>query len=689
MVRQPEKTLRQKYKPSLIGVMSFKDSRQYSMDTEFTRLELATPTPDHIVRWMRLKVYGTPDPTPDQNPTKGRANSIAYAKKAISHFVPNRLMTWNEMSVPPAGNPTKSAPVNDLIKFIKMKEVRKQGKASQARRHFEQPEYEKVIDLLESCEDEPARCFSGAIYRFQTSMIGRIDDCAKFSSDNLTRNFQHSEYSCLARLCWSKNVRTEKDAPQQILLGASNPHYCVLLGLSTWIELSIGISGRGNQFIFNYRGSNDPITIKDNADAILKKVLKRPEFELVEIIQGSKGTHSMRKFATTFARRNGCNKDDTDLRARWKGKGRQQDDYSDTTLPYPDAKVCAALCKGGPVHYKVRENSGISNQWILDFVVPNTRSQYCESVSLVLGRALLWRIFDPEESEKVPASITNRVIQAYGELLNNILDDGINPIKKVALLVTGDDAEVFIDVLLEDEESGNETGGALAGGAQQLTLDRRANRMGTQELNHMNSLLLHLREDNKSLMEEMQRMHEREVRLLKLQNKNLRKLMRQPALMHGVPVQRRARIAPVFNAATVINDRSEEEAEAAEEEDVGGHWRRNPPRVVDEMRKLTRNPRSIHELWDEWQFGIGNRIPAKDFTSRDRGNCKYTFHRRKVVWDKVSEMVRSGWNAVEACHRIYTVYGRSSSVTQIINAMRKDRKTGGHPGLRTLDIVNV
>ena len=157
--------------------------------------------------------------------------------------------------------------------------------------------------------------------------------------------------------------------------------------------------------------------------------------------------------------------------------------------------------------------------------------------------------------------------------------------------------------------------------------------------------------------------------------------MRKPALMHGVPVQRRARMAPVFNAVTVINDRSEEE--------VGGQWRRNPPRVVDAMRNLTRNPRSIHELWDEWQFGIGNRIPAKDFTSRDRGNCKYTFHRRKVVWDKVSEMVRSGWNAVEACHRIYTVYGRSSSVTQIINAMRKDRKTGRHPGLRTLDIMNV
>ena len=266
MPRRPEKSLEEKYKPSLVAVMSFKDSMQYSLNDVFTREQLAALTPDHIVRWMRLKVYGTPDPTAHMNPTKGRANSIAFAKKAISHFMPNRLMTFNEMSVPPVGNPTKSAPVNHLIKLVKMKEVQKQGKASQARKQFEQPEYERVISLLESCEDESSRCFSSAIYRFQTSMIGRIDDCSKFSCENLTRNFQHSEYSCLARLCWSKNVRTEKDAPQQILLGASNCKYCVLLGLATWLELNIAHLGLDNPFIFNYRGAQNPVIIKENAD---------------------------------------------------------------------------------------------------------------------------------------------------------------------------------------------------------------------------------------------------------------------------------------------------------------------------------------------------------------------------------------------------------------------------------------
>ena len=86
MPRRPEKSLEEKYKPSLVAVMSFKDSMQYLVQDEFTREQLAALTPDHIVHWMRLKVYGTPDLDPNMNPTKGRANSIAFAKKAISYL---------------------------------------------------------------------------------------------------------------------------------------------------------------------------------------------------------------------------------------------------------------------------------------------------------------------------------------------------------------------------------------------------------------------------------------------------------------------------------------------------------------------------------------------------------------------------------------------------------------------------
>jgi hypothetical protein len=79
--------------------------------------------------------------------------------------------------------------------------------------------------------------------------------------------------------------------------------------------------------------------------------------------------------------------------------------------------------------------------------------------------------------------------------------------------------------------------------------------------------------------------------------------------------------------------------------------------------------RSLFVLWQEYEFGIGGRKAAKDFTAVERGRVKYTYHRRKVVWDAVAELVRAGWQANVACDKIYEVYGRNESVTKIINGV--------------------
>ena len=108
----------------------------------------------------------------------------------------------------------------------------------------------------------------------------------------------------------------------------------------------------------------------------------------------------------------------------------------------------------------------------------------------------------------------------------------------------------------------------------------------------------------------------------------------------------------------------------------------NPIQLEDVRRALVssgrkddfmyRSPRTLHTLWNEYEFGLANRKPAKDLTAAERGQVKYVYHRKKVLWDKVAEMVRSGWSAHDACNRMYEVYGESSSVTQIINQMRRD-----------------
>ena len=75
-------------------------------------------------------------------------------------------------------------------------------------------------------------------------------------------------------------------------------------------------------------------------------------------------------------------------------------------------------------------------------------------------------------------------------------------------------------------------------------------------------------------------------------------------------------------------------------------------------------------------FGIGNRKPARLFTSRERGRCKHTYNRRKIAWNKISELIRAGHTVQVAIDKIYDVYGRSTSLSSILYKMRGDRRNG-------------
>ena len=91
----------------------------------------------------------------------------------------------------------------------------------------------------------------------------------------------------------------------------------------------------------------------------------------------------------------------------------------------------------------------------------------------MLGRALLWIIFDEVQHFSVPDNIFRRVNNAYQDLGYRFrLPERENPVEKVPLIVTGSDDEVHIDVLLEDdgmEDDRDLTGG---GGAR-LSRPRR------------------------------------------------------------------------------------------------------------------------------------------------------------------------------------------------------------------------
>ena len=50
------------------------------------------------------------------------------------------------------------------------------------------------------------------------------------------------------------------------------------------------------------------------------------------------------------------------------------------------------------MYYHLKEESGISSDWICAHAVPNIKRVYGTVVAKVLGHALMWRIFDATQS---------------------------------------------------------------------------------------------------------------------------------------------------------------------------------------------------------------------------------------------------------------------------------------------------
>ena len=116
-------------------------------------------------------------------------------------------------------------------------------------------------------------------------------------------------------------------------------------------------------------------------------------------------------------------------RGRWKNHSRIVETYISTDVPYVDAKAAAALCKGGAVVYVVQEASGVTDGWICDHIVPNIlRIGVPLQVSIVLGRALLWRLFDGS-GDAIPPQRKAQMLDAYRALgTRNTLGVDQNPV---------------------------------------------------------------------------------------------------------------------------------------------------------------------------------------------------------------------------------------------------------------------
>ena len=173
--------------------------------------------------------------------------------------------------------------------------------------------------------------------------------------------------------------------------------------------------------------------------------------------------------------------DDTDYRGRWKNSRCQHETYADTDIGWIDAKVASSLCKGGPVAYVVDPLSGVTDQWILDHVVPNLTKKVIPEVTKVLGHAVLFHVFDHSGKDAFPPHRHEQILEALADLgFRNQLAEGTNPVKRKPLVVSGHDSEVVMD-LMDTEDNHNDT--------------RRSLALRQQEVRMLATQVLHLRRE--------------------------------------------------------------------------------------------------------------------------------------------------------------------------------------------------
>ena len=246
-----------------------------------------------------------------------------------------------------------------------------------------------------------------AMCKVQVALISRGDDCSHLRFVSLT---PHPTYGYAGEMTveWSKNVMDERDCPPQILLGSDDTDFCVLLGLAVYmekaLELGEGAAGRDAWLFSGDHTERGPKKALALYGRVLRAIYKSVAFlALSALIGGLLGLHSLRKFASTFAKRMGMTTDDVDTRGRWKGKGKGIVDqrYISPSQPFIDANVASALCNGLPCEYRV-EADFVTDEWLLVYVVPFLHEFYGveRSPALLLAKPLLWAAMSPDMEGK-------------------------------------------------------------------------------------------------------------------------------------------------------------------------------------------------------------------------------------------------------------------------------------------------
>ena len=207
--------------------------------------------------------------------------------------------------------------------------------------------------------------------------------------------------------------------------------------------------------MFGEGGDDDePLRANDRYRRTLEKVWKDPEFKAtLALTRGSVGSHSVRKFASTWPAEHGIRQDDIEIRGRWKGgkNGRTVNKYINVEQLPTDGKVAACLCIGGPVKYKPKSGSGLTCEFLKTKACPGIFQHFAgdenNKIGCVLAMPLIWAAHTPGLEHLMSDEVRLRIKNACDQIRGDHAADW-NPICKVPLVVTTVENRLVIDEML-------------------------------------------------------------------------------------------------------------------------------------------------------------------------------------------------------------------------------------------------
>ena len=467
--------------------MAWKNDLQepYDVAYNFTEDELISIRPEDVASYMNLQTYGTSAPDITDRPTHCRSTNLEFIKKSISYFSPNRNASWNVEHK--SGNPTRSVVVNNVIKGVRLFEVRKEGLPSSAKRDMKRAEFELTMHIFETGGNDSYKTrVLPTMMKLQYHLIGRTDDISNIETDDIHSHPKFSDFALETEVSWSKNVMDERECPPQIIVGSQNPKFCCLVSLASHLESRLS-SNDQSRFLFGSTGrvdDDEPNRINDKYTKCLRQVWKNNQ-EMRELLvqnKGGLGSHSIRKFGATWSAEHGCSYIEVEIRGRWRGKknGRVVNRYINPEQLPIDTKVAGILTVGGPVKYKVKEDSYVTHQFLIDSVVPSIAVHYTDEsnhIASVLGPALLWACHTEDDCLQaiVPDDLRERVKSTYNNIRGGHPGD-YNPVEKLPLHIYRVENEVHIEEMITMLDGGVREGvgqggmqfGGTAGGQQAI-----------------------------------------------------------------------------------------------------------------------------------------------------------------------------------------------------------------------------